>query len=52
MFQMDALIKYYSTNWYHPTIPADQFSDYDLSDLELANARLILDVEHEKGIYY
>ncbi len=53
MFNMEALVQYFSTrDWYHPTIPAEQFSDYDLSDIELENARLILEVEHEKGIYY
>lgn len=50
MFDDPNLQSYFqSKSWYYGTIPADEFSDSMLSDIEIQNRNLIVDYEKEMG---
>lgn len=50
MFDDAGLQNYFnSRSWYHGTIPAKQFNDNMLSDIEIQNRNLIIDFEKEMG---
>lgn len=52
-FKSSELQQYFgSKSWYHPTIEAADFVDGMLSDIELANAHLMLDIETARGSEY
>lgn len=50
MFDDAGLQNYFnSRSWYHGTIPAKQFNDNMLSDIEIQNRNLIIAFEKEMG---
>lgn len=52
-FKSSELQQYFgSKSWYTPTIESDDFADSMLSDIELANARLMLEIETARGSEY